>query len=99
MSIKPKKHPKIIVKLNGDPTTDILSVEFRLDKGLRDAIETICAKEREKCQCKVCQRNSWEHFLVNTFCFAIEDALEAYMNDELQKKFKGNTTIISTSVH
>lgn len=98
MAIKPLKHGKIKIKLNDDPTTNIVTVELHLDADLTHVISGICADLNKKHPNETAKL-VWSRFWVEMICLALQDNVENYVEYALKHKFKGNTRLTSNNVH
>ncbi len=99
MTTRPARHKKIVVKLNDEKTTDIVTLQIELTSNLTELVKDMHKEYGEGCDCAQCKSGTWDHFFVNLLVMALQESVELFIEEKMKNHFKGNTKVISNTVN
>ena len=99
MTTRPARHKKIVVKLNDEKTTDIVTLQIELTSNLTELVKDMHKEYGEGCDCDQCKSGTWDHFFVNLLVMALQESVELFIEEKMKNHFKGNTKVISNTVN
>ena len=99
MAMRPTKHKKIVIKLNDEKVTDVVTLEIELTKDLTSIVKDMHKEYGKGCDCEQCKSGTWDHYFANLFVIALQESVEIFIEEKMKKQFKGNTKITSNMMN